>query len=45
MKPKKANLQNDFFKNWSKKFLEFLDSEENPDFPNKTHRRIWGLDD
>ena len=40
----KNSMVNDFFKNWSKKFLEFLDSEENPDFPNKTHRRMWGLD-
>ena len=45
MKAKKTNLENNFFKNWSKKFLEFLDSKENPDFPNKTHRRIWGIDD
>ena len=45
MKNIKKCSEDDFFKNWSNKFLEFLDSEENPDFPNKTHRRIWGLDD
>ena len=42
---KNNSLENDFFKNWSKKFLEFLDSQENPDFPNKIHRRIWGIED
>tara|TARA_B100000963_G_C22482786_1_gene605514 strand:- start:522 stop:659 length:138 start_codon:yes stop_codon:yes gene_type:complete len=41
----KNTSENDFFKNWSKKFLEFLDSTKKPDFPNKTHRRIWGIDD
>ena len=35
--------ENEFFNNWSKKFLEYLDSEENPDFPNKLHRFLWGL--
>jgi hypothetical protein len=35
--------ENDFFSNWSKKFLEYLEAEENKDFPNKLHRFLWGL--
>ena len=39
------SLQGNLFKNWSKEFLKYLDTQENPDFPNKTHRRMWGIDD
>ena len=35
--------ENKFFSNWSKKFLEYIDVEDNPDFPNKLHRFLWGL--
>ena len=45
MKKETPNLQSDFFNNWSKEFLKYLDAQENPDFPNKTHRRMWGIDD
>ena len=45
MKKERLPLQSDFFKNWCKEFLRYLDAQENPEFPNKTHRRIWGLED
>tara|TARA_B100000902_G_scaffold396489_1_gene457632 strand:+ start:399 stop:536 length:138 start_codon:yes stop_codon:yes gene_type:complete len=44
MKKETFNLQSDFFRNWSKEFLRYLDTQENPDFPNKAHRRIWGIE-
>jgi hypothetical protein len=44
MKEETCNLQSNFFKNWSKEFLRYLDTQEKPDFPNKTHRRIWGIE-
>tara|TARA_B100001250_G_C19726448_1_gene756302 strand:+ start:871 stop:1008 length:138 start_codon:yes stop_codon:yes gene_type:complete len=45
MKHEIVNLQSDFFTNWSREFLRYLDAKENPDFPNKTRRRIWGIED
>ena len=45
MKKETPNLQIDFFNNWSKEFLKYLDAQETPYFPNRTHRRMWGLDD
>ena len=43
MKPK-TTPKDDFFKNWCKEFLRYLDAQENPDFPNKTRRRMWGIE-
>lgn len=45
MQKKTPNIQSEFFKNWSREFLRYLDAQEHIDFPNKTHRRIWGFDD
>jgi len=45
MKKETPSQQSYFFKNWSKKYLRYLNAQENPDFPNKIHRRVWGLDD
>ena len=45
MKNSKKKLKTDFFRNWCKRFLEYLDAQENPDFPNKTHRKLWGMED
>ncbi len=42
---KKKELKNDFFQNWSKNFLAYLNAKEYPDFPNKKHRKLWGIDD
>ena len=42
---KKQELKNNFFQNWVKNFLEYLNAKEHPDFPSKKHRRLWGIDD
>tara|TARA_B100001029_G_C14730481_1_gene270069 strand:- start:230 stop:367 length:138 start_codon:yes stop_codon:yes gene_type:complete len=45
MKNKKKELENKFFKNWCKNFLAYIEAQEHPDFPNKRHRRLWGIDE
>ncbi len=45
MKNKKKELEKKFFKNWCKNFLAYIDAQEHPDFPNKRHRRLWGIDE
>jgi len=45
MKKETPILQSDFFKNWCKDFLRYLDEQKNPDFPNRRHRKMWGIDE